>query len=137
MGDRSPFDEQFSAPDTVRMMVDTTLHGVVGPKWVAPNVAEIKQWAQSGGDGYGARRWAESETLAHLKSTAIKGLLLSNDSLAAYLATIGDGAAHRSGGLRIDRLWDNIPPASHVVWFYAPRLRKSTDLMAFLAASQI
>ena len=267
MGDRSPFDEQFSAADTVRMMVETTLHGVVGPKvldwiasfapavggtayllawllavcgligcalawrrmgpspspssvavaggfalcylafmvvasplgglnaeprfavplnasmlvlltltfqacgarvwsatagwdgelaawrrwlvrsvivaapslwlvqWVAPNVAEIKQWAQSGGDGYGARRWAESETLAHLKSTALKGLLLSNDSLAAYLATSGDGAAHRSGGLRIDRLWDNIPPASHVVWFYAPQLRKSTDLMAFLAAS--
>ena len=28
-------------------------------QWVAPNAAEIKQWLTHGGDGYGARRWAE------------------------------------------------------------------------------
>ena len=99
-------------------------------QWVAPNVAEIKQWAESGGDGYGARRWAESETLAHLQSTAVDGLLLSNDPFAVYLLA-GGGAAHRSGNRRIGslrRLEKDIPPGTHVVWFHAPRVRRSTDL---------
>ena len=265
MGDRSQYDEQFSAPDTVRMMVEATLHGAVGPKvldwidlfapadgstayllawllavwglvgcalarwhraglwpgvavaggfalcylafmavasplgglnaeprfavplnapmlvvlalafhacgarvwsaaagwggewaawrrwlvrsamvaalslwlaqWVAPNVAELKQWRKHGSDGYGARRWVESETLAHLESTAFEGRLLSNDPFAVYLLTGGGSAARRSGNYRIERVRKNIPHRTDVVWFYAPRVPRSTDLMALLADS--
>ena len=270
MGDRSQYDEQFSAPDTVRMMVEATLHGAVGPKvldwidlfapadgstayllawllavwglvgcalarwrraglwpgvavaggfalcylafmavasplgglnaeprfavplnapmlvvlalafhacgvrvwsaaagwggqraarcrwlvrsamvaalslwlaqWVAPNVAELKQWRKHGSDGYGARRWAESETLAHLKSTAfdVDGLLLSNDPFAVYLLTGGAARLsgnHRAGNHRVGGLRKDIPPGTVVVWFHAPRVRRSTDLELLLAAS--
>lgn len=92
-------------------------------QWVAPNIVEMRQWAKHGSDGYGARRWKESETLAYLRSTTFDGCLVSNDPFAVYLLTGGVG---------------NGMPCSedrHVVWFYAPQLRKHTNLAAFLAAS--
>ena len=106
-------------------------------QWVALNVAEVREWAKCGSDGYGARRWAESETLAHLKSSAAGGLLLSNDPFALYLLNGGGNAAHRSANRRIGSLRtaaEGIPPGTKVVWFHAPRLRTFTNLTGFLAA---
>lgn len=100
-------------------------------QWVAPNAAEIKQWLTHGGDGYGARRWAESETVAHLKSAAVGGLLLSNDSTAVYLL-VGGGIAARPPSY--NGIPPEIPRGAHVVWFYDPNSARPADLMAFLSS---
>ena len=121
-------------------------------QWVAPNIVEMRQWAKHGSDGYGARRWIESETLAYLRSTTFDGCLVSNDPFAVYLlADSGNGvefveaavespAAQRQHGVGAIMSYTrgNGMPCSedrYVVWFYAPRLRKYTNLAAFLAAS--
>ena len=104
-------------------------------QWVAPDVAEVRQWRAHGGDGYGARRWADSATMASLRSGAHdEGLLLSNDPFAVYLLTGGGTATHRSGDDRIGRLPWPIAPKTDVAWLYAPRVPRNTDLMAFLGA---
>ena len=100
-------------------------------QWLAPNAAEIKQWLTHGGDGYGARRWAESETVAHLKSAAVGGLLFSNDSTAVYLLVGGGMAAHPPS---YNGIPPEIPRGAHVVWFYDPNSARPADLMAFLSS---
>ena len=102
-------------------------------QWVAPNVRDVKQWRVHGG-GYAARRWAESATLASLRSGPRDGLLLSNDPFAVYLSTGGGTAKHRSGNDRIGRLPDKIPSETDVAWFYAPRVPRAANLMTFLSA---
>ena len=107
-------------------------------QWVAPNLAEVKQWRVHGGDGYGARRWADSATVASLRSGtgASDGLLASNDPFAVYLLTGGGTALHRSGNDRISPVpYDRKRPPLHVVWFYAPLVPSATNLMTFLGAS--
>lgn len=116
-------------------------------QWVAPNVVEMRQWAKYGSDGYGARRWNESETLAYLKSTTSNGCLVSNDPFAVYLlagtptpprwAIGGSGVrSHRDQRRqRPQRPRRRCSEDNHMVWFYAPRVRKYTNLAAFLAAS--
>ena len=101
-------------------------------QWVAPNAAEIKQWLTHGGDGYGARRWAESDTVAHLKSATVGDRLLSNDPMAVYLLVGGGTATHLSGYHRIDGIPPEIPHGVHVVWFYDSNSAGPADLMAFL-----
>ena len=102
-------------------------------QWVAPNVAEVRQWRVHGGYGYGERRWAESATLASVRAGAVDGLLRSNDPFAVYLLTGGGTPSHRSGNDRIGRLPDGqIAPKTHVVWFHAPRVPRTTNLMTFL-----
>ena len=103
-------------------------------QWVAPNVREVRQWRVHGGDGYGTRQWAESATMASLRSEAHDGLLRSNDPFAVYLLTGGGTAKHRSGNDRIGRLPEQIAPNTDVVWFHAPRVPRNTNLMAFLGA---
>ena len=103
-------------------------------QWVAPNVRDVKQWRVHGGSGYTARGWAESATLASLRSGPRDGLLLSNDPYAVYLLTGGGTAKHRSGSDRIGRLPDVIPSETDVAWFYAPRVPRATNLMTFLSA---
>ena len=103
-------------------------------QWVAPNAAEIRQWQTHGGNGYGAKRWAESETLARLKSVPFEGPVLSNDPMAVYLLIGGGTAAHLSGYHRIDGITPEIPPGRLVVWFYEPNSAKSADLMTFLTS---
>ena len=126
-------------------------------QWVAPNVREVKQWRVHGGDGYTARRWAESATLASLRSGAGHGLLLSNDAFGVYLLTGGGTATHHSGDHRIGRLPDEasslaaaggrsksaatssaeatrITPTTDVAWFYAPLVPRAANLMTFLGA---
>lgn len=120
-------------------------------QWVAPNVAEIKQWAKHGSDGYGARRWVESETLAHLKSGTFNDPLISNDPFAVYALANGGGPARYSGfpvgphrlPLLINSdnlarysgndLWGNSPPETRFVWFHESGYPKFKNLMAFLA----
>ena len=103
-------------------------------QWVAPNAAEIRHWQTHGGNGYGAKRWAESETVAHLKSYAFDGPLLSNDPIAVYLLLGGGTAAHLSGTHRVNGITSEIPPGVHVVWFYDPKERNLQILTTFLTA---
>ena len=100
-------------------------------QWAAPNTAEVKQWLTHGGDGYGARRWAESETVAHLKSATVSGLLLSNDPAAVYLLVGGGIAAHPPS---YDGIPPEIPRGAHVVWFYDSNRARFADLMAFVTS---
>ena len=96
-------------------------------QWVAPNVAEVRQWRAHGGDGYGARRWAESATMASLRSGASDGVVLSNDPFAVFLlAGCGRVAAC---GQTIGPLRKRIAPQTDVVWFHAA---PGANLMAFL-----
>ena len=102
-------------------------------QWVTPTVAEVRQWRTHGGYGYGERWWAESATLASVRSGEYDGLLRSNDPFAVYLLTGGGTPLHRSGNDRIGRLPDEqIAPRTDVVWFHAPRVPRTTNLMAFL-----
>ena len=107
-------------------------------QWVAPNSADVKQWRVHGGNGYGTRRWAESATVASLRSGAgaYDGLLASNDPFAVYLLTGGGTASHRSGNDRISPVpYDRKRPPLHVVWFHAPLVPSATNLMTFLGTS--
>ena len=104
-------------------------------QWMVPNVAEIKQWTRHGSDsGYGARRWTESEVLAHLKSAAFNDYPISNDQSAMYLYMLING-----GGLAPSPYYRQMPVENpsrgqHFVWFYNPSVPRFRNLMAFLAA---
>ena len=125
-------------PSWRRWLVGATMMAALSlwlAQWVVPNVREARQWRAHGGDGYGARRWADSAIMTSLRPGASDdGLLLSNDPFAVYLLTGGGTARHRSGNDRIGRLPNKIAPKTDVVWFHAPRVPRNTNLMAFLGA---
>ena len=120
-------------------------------QWVNANRLDIGQWLARGSEGYGARRWHTSETVALLKGAALPtGIVLSNDPFALYLLAGADTRAMSRG---------QCPPASscirrlhaatlprrvskrrssgesmHIVWFHRTPLWAATDLAGLVDA---
>ena len=122
-------------------------------QWINPNRLDIDQWLTRGSDGYGARQWRNSETVALLNKGAAlpTGIVLSNDPLALYLL-VGAGArgrVHRKcslGRTCVRRLTNaaKLPQhvskhrstgeRVHIVWFHRPRLLLAVDLAGLVDA---
>ena len=108
-------------------------------QWANAQRIDIAQWLARGSDGYGARRWHNSETVLHLRTAGLPGnRVFTNDHAAVYLlAGLGpDGArlfAHGQCGVDETCLFNVANDAAlshyrgadggaHIVWFHRPRL---------------
>ena len=120
-------------------------------QWANAQRIDIAQWLAHGGDGYGARRWRDSETVSHLQAAGPLGRrIFTNDHAAVYLlAGRGpDGArlfAHGQCGVRETCLFNMANTAAlkrhravgdgvHVVWFHRPRLEPRVALATMMDA---
>ncbi len=120
-------------------------------QWANAQRIDIAQWLAHGSDGYGAKRWRESETVLHLRSAGLPGSkIFTNDHAAVYLlAGLGpDGVrlfAHGQCGVH-ETCLSNVANAAaltryrtagegvHVVWFHRPRLASRVALATLMEA---
>ena len=120
-------------------------------QWANAQRIDIAQWLARGSDGYGARRWRNSETVLHLCTAGLPGnRIFTNDHAAVYLlAGLGpDGArlfAHGQCGVDETCLFNVANDAAlshyrgadggaHIVWFHRPRLERRIAFATMLDA---
>ena len=120
-------------------------------QWANAQRIDVARWLAQGSDGYGAKRWRESETVLHLRSTGLPGSkIFTNDHAAVYLlAGLGpDGArlfAHGQCDVQETCLFNVANTAAltrylaagegvHVVWFHRPRLASRVALGTLVEA---
>ena len=119
-------------------------------QWANAQRIDIGQWLARGSDGYGARRWRNSETVLHLRTAGLPGSrIFTNDHAAVYLLTgLGpDGArlfAHGQCGVDETCLFNVANDAAlsryrgaggaHIVWFHRPRLERRIAFATMLDA---
>ena len=138
------------APSRARRLLTGAVAGVGMALWLVQwanaQRIDITQWLAHGGDGYGARRWRDSETVLHLQAAGLPGRrIFTNDHAAVYLlAGLGpDGA--RQCGVRESCLFNvsnaaaltrhrAVDDGAHVVWFHRPRLEPRVALATMMDA---
>ena len=120
-------------------------------QWAAANRTDIRQWLNHGSDGYGARQWRHSETVAHLKGGGLPtGMVFSNDPFALYLLVapgarpVGNRCPPRRTCFANVSAAANIRPGSvlrqaadagaHIVWLHRPRTGQHLDLTTLVTA---
>ena len=120
-------------------------------QWANAQRIDIAQWLARGSDGYGARRWRNSETVLHLRTAGLPGnRIFTNDHAAVYLLVgLGpDGArlfAHGQCGVDETCLFNVANDAAlsryrgadggaHIVWFHRPRLERRIAFATMLDA---
>ena len=120
-------------------------------QWANAQRIDIGQWLAHGSDGYGARRWRNSETVLHLRTAGLPGnRTFTNDHAAVYLlAGLGpDDArlfAHGQCGVDETCLFNVANDAAlsryrgadggaHIVWFHRPRLESRIAFATMLDA---
>ena len=133
------------APSRARRLLTGAVAGVGMALWLAQwanaQRIDIAQWLTHGGDGYGARRWRDSETVLHLQAAGLPGRrMFTNDHAAVYLlAGLGpDGAREtclfnvaNTAALRRHRA---VGDGAHIVWFHRPRLEPRVALATMMDA---
>ena len=120
-------------------------------QWANAQRIDIGQWLARGSDGYGARRWRNSETVLHLRTAGLPGnRIFTNDHAAVYLlAGLGpDGArlfTHGQCGVDETCLFNVANDAAlsryrgadsgaHIAWFHRPHLERRIAFATMLDA---
>lgn len=120
-------------------------------QWANANRIDMAQWLARGSDGYGARRWRDSETVLHLRAAGLPGSkIFTNDHAALYLLAgrgpdgarliaHGDCGAPQTCLFKVSNAaalarWRAESDDARVVWLHRPRLESRGTLAAMVEA---
>ena len=106
--------------------------------WAEASRDRVAEWRAAGSEGYGSRRWAYSETLAHIRATIRPGYyMFGNDPFAVCLLVEYRyrGSCHVhfvTGQLKVPKKLSG----RYLVWLHRSRNRVEATLAEWLAADE-